>query len=67
MKIAGGNESGPGWQLTFVFPSNRAISFGRKDTEENVSEVRHGGHEFKRSLSVVRVDVNCLQTSSAIF
>lgn len=43
VKIAGGRESGARWHLTFVFSSKGATAFDRKETIENVSEVRHGG------------------------
>lgn len=62
MKIAEGNESGPVRYLTFVFSSNGAMSFGRKQTIENASEARHGGYEVRRLLSLVREDAkNMLQ------
>lgn len=45
LKISGGNESGPGWQMTFVFFSNGATSLGAKESVGNVSKAVHGRHK----------------------
>lgn len=37
-----------------VSSSNGTIIFSKKETVENVSEVRHGGYEVKKSLPIVR-------------
>lgn len=66
VKIAGGNESGSGCQLTFVFSSNGSISFGKKVTDDNVSEVWHGGHEVRRPPSIIGNKAKNLLNTSAI-
>lgn len=42
-KIAEGKESGPGWCLTLVYYKSGAISSDRRETLENISEVKQGG------------------------
>lgn len=47
-KVAGGNESGP--ELWLSFCSNGCISFGRKETVQNVSGMVDTNQEWCRQL-----------------
>lgn len=66
MKIAGGNESGTGWQRTFVFSPTELSHSVRKKSVEKVSEVRHCGHEARRLLSIVKNEAKSQPNASAI-
>lgn len=52
-EIVGSGESGQGWQLTFVSASDKAASFGKNETLDNVFEFKLSGYEVGSSSSLV--------------
>lgn len=63
---AGRDKSGQCWLLTFDFTRGGAISFGKKEAVENVSECRQGEGRFGFSLLAVRIEENNPTSDSAI-